>query len=191
MEMDFDSEIVFVKLLLNFEKNDENFLIDTLESDHSEIMDNLQFFINSYQPMFVFNLQDVDYDEMFFDEDNEIDQKIIQLLDLLLRIYSVDLPTMLRKVILSDPHIENRREYLEIVSDYFVNNELDDFYEHVKYPLINYLYYILSSYGRYYLSVQNIIDELTDEILREEIMRNNMKYIEYDIEDYEGSDIEA
>ena len=188
MEMDFDSEIVLVKLLLNFEKNDENFLIDTLESDHSEIMDNLQFFINSYQPMFVFNLQEVDYDEMFFDEDNEIDQKIIQLLDLLLRIYSVDLPTMLSKIILTDPHIQNKKEYLDIASDYFVNNELDDFYEHVKYPLINYIYLVLSSYNRYYLRVQNMIDELTDEILREEIMRKN---IEYDIEDYEGSDIEA
>lgn len=188
IDIDIDPEIVFVKLLLNFEKNDENFLIDLLQSDLSDIINNLQFFINSYQPLFISALSDIDYDDMFFNEDNELDQKIIELLDLFIRSYSVDLPTMLRKVILSDPHIENRRQYLEIVSDYFVNNELDDFYEHVKYPLINYLYYILSSYGRYYLSVQNMIDELSDESLREELME---RLIEYDIEDYEGSDIEA
>ena len=67
VDMDIDPEIVFVKLLLNFEKNDENFLIDLLQSDFSDILTNLQFFINSYQPLFISTLSDIDYDDMKYD----------------------------------------------------------------------------------------------------------------------------
>ena len=182
-DVEFSYDIIIAKLLSDIRFSNEQITSTLINEDLKNV---IEFFINNYQTYFE-DLEDIEYEDMFSDEDNELDNYIVDIMNFLLA-NNVDVNYMLNKIIRSDPHIDDKRNYTLQTLNFFQNNDLNSFIETVKYPLINYIYLLLLNYNRYSSTISDFVDQLMEE---EEILRQERKNIEYESEDeLYGSDIE-
>jgi len=182
-DIEFSNEIILTKLLSDFRFSNDQITSTLINEDLKNV---IEFFINNYQTYFE-DLEDVEYEDMFSYEDEELNDYIVDIMNFLLA-NNVDVNYMLTKIIRSDPHIGNKRNYTLQALAFFQNNDLNSFIETVKYPLINYIYLLFLNYNRYSSEISDFIDQLMEE---EMILRQERQNIEYDIEDeLYGSDVE-
>jgi len=169
IDVEIDKTNILVKMLSDF-----NVLDDDIESflsrNNFDFEVAIRFFINNYQaPFYTQDL--VNYEDMFYDYetddlnwDDEMDETIEELIFLLITVYNVNPNNLVYTIIMNDEHIlqEDKQQYIdESIGIYDINN-LDEFIDKIKYPLINYIFNIFVSYNTYYRNIEDIIEQLLE-----------------------------
>lgn len=182
-DVEYSPDVIIAKLLLEFGFSNDQ-ISSTLVNDN--LKDIMNFFVNNFQSYFD-GLEDIEYLDMFSDEDEELDDFIVELINFIL-INNVDVNLMLNKILRADPHIANKREYGSRTIRYFQNNQTQSFIQNIKYPLLNYIYFLFLNYNRYENTISDLIENIVED---EEEFLQRQQNIEYDIQDdIYGSDVE-
>lgn len=182
-DVEYSPDVIIAKLLLEFGFSNDQ-ISSTLINDNLKGI--MNFFIDNFQSYFD-DLEDIEYLNMFSDEDEELDDYVVDLINFIL-FNDADVNLMLNKLLRADPHISNKREYGNRTIRYYQNNQTQSFIQSIKYPLINYIYFLFLNYNRY----ENTISDLLENIIEdEEEFLQRQQNIEYEIEDeFYGSDVE-
>lgn len=169
IDIEIDKTNILIKMLLDFNISDQEIDL-ALSRNNFDFEVAIRFFINNYQaPFYTQNL--VDYQDMFYEyEADELDwqselyEKISDLIFLLMNIYNVNLTNFVLTIVMNDNHIlqEDKEQYINESIDIYDSNDLTNFVEKVKNPLINYIFNLFVDYPQYYKDVEDVIENLLE-----------------------------
>lgn len=179
MEIDYeiDDNVILVKMLKDFGLSNLE-ISEVLGRSNLNFEVIMRFFINNYNSD-NFDDDSVDYNDMFIDEDFEIDEKIENLVMTLIQIYNINLTDIIEFIVNQDNHIQpsDKNMYVNQLNQYYVDNDFTNFVENIKYPFMNYIYFLFENYNSYRLDIEddieNFIDFFEDGTLNYE---NNLSY---------------
>lgn len=179
MEIDYeiDDNVILVKMLKDFGLSNLE-ISEVLGRSNLNFEVIMRFFINNYNSD-NFDDDSVDYNDMFIDEDFEIDEKIENLVMTLIQIYNINLNDIIEFIVNQDNHIQtsDKNMYVNQLNQYYIDNDFTNFVENIKYPFMNYIYFLFENYNSYRLDIEddieNFIDFFEDGTLNYE---NNLSY---------------
>lgn len=179
MEIDYeiDDNVILVKMLKDFGLSNLE-ISEVLGRSNLNFEVIMRFFINNYNSD-NFDDDSVDYNDMFIDEDFEIDEKIENLVMTLIQIYNINLTDIIEFIVNQDNHIQpsDKNMYVNQLNQYYVDNDFTNFVENIKYPFMNYIYILFENYNSYRLDIEddieNFIDFFEDDTLNYE---NSLSY---------------
>lgn len=169
IDVEIDKTNILVKMLIDFNISDQE--IDSIISRNNfDFEVAIRFFINNYQePLYTQNL--VDYQDMFYeyeedllDWEDELYEKVSDLIFLLINSYNVNFTNLVLTIVMNDNHIlqEYKEQYINESIESYDSNDLNDFIEKIKNPLINYIFNLFVGYSQYYKDIEDVIENFLE-----------------------------
>lgn len=169
VDIEIDKTNILVKMLLDFNVSDRDIEL-FLSRNNFNFEVAIRFFINNYQePFYTQNI--VDYVDMFYEYDadelewiEEMDEKLSELIFFLTNTYNVNPTNLILTIVMDDDHIlqEDKQQFIDESIELYDTNNLNDFIDKIKYPLMNYIFNLFIRYSEYYRDIEDLIEQLLE-----------------------------
>lgn len=169
IDVEIDKTNILVKMLIDFNISDQE--IDSIISRNNfDFEVAIRFFITNYQIPF-YTQNNIDYQDMFYEyEADDIDwqddlyEKVSDLIFLLINSYNVNFTNLVLTTVINDNHIleVDKEQYINESIESYDSNDLNNFIEKIKNPLINYIFNLFVQYSQYYRDIEDFIEILLE-----------------------------
>lgn len=169
VDIEIDKTNILVKMLLDFNVSYRDIEL-FLSRNNFNFEVAIRFFINNYQePFYTQNI--VDYVDMFYEYDadelewiEEMDEKLSELIFFLTNTYNVNPTNLILTIVMDDDHIlqEDKQQFIDESIELYDTNNLNDFIDKIKYPLMNYIFNLFIRYSEYYRDIEDLIEQLLE-----------------------------
>lgn len=193
VDIEIDKTNILVKMLLDFNVSYRDIEL-FLSRNNFNFEVAIRFFINNYQePFYTQNI--VDYVDMFYEYDadelewiEEMDEKLSELIFFLTNTYNVNPTNLILTIVMDDDHIlqEDKQQFIDESIELYDTNNLNDFIDKIKYPLMNYIFNLFIRYSEYYRDIEDLIEQLLE---NEDFTTTDN--LEYDIDESYESESES